>query len=66
MSAAGIDTAGVDTAVTASADGTTAYVSNYKDNSVSAVDLGEMDIVTTVPTGDGPHGLVYLDATGRD
>ncbi|BEP14010.1 hypothetical protein acdb102_23210 [Acidothermaceae bacterium B102] len=47
--------------VVASADSHAAYVSNYKDNSVSIVDLRDMSVATTVPVGDGPHGLVYLE-----
>jgi YVTN family beta-propeller protein len=52
--------------VTASADSATAYVSNYKDNSISAVDLREGKVATTMPAGDGPHGLVYLEAPAGD
>ena len=48
--------------VVASADSSTAYVSNYKDNSISVIDLGAMVVKTTEPVGDGPHGLVYLEA----
>jgi len=51
--------------VTASADSTTAYVSNYKDNSVSAIDLRKVEVITTMPVGDGPHGLVYLGAPAK-
>ncbi|WP_405164296.1 hypothetical protein OG203_04020 [Nocardia sp. NBC_01499] len=49
--------------VASSADSATAYVSNYKDNSVSVIDLREMVVTTTESVGAGPHGLVYLDAS---
>ncbi|MGY2061950.1 YncE family protein, partial [Nocardia gipuzkoensis] len=52
--------------VIASADGSTAYVSNYKDDSVSVIDLREMAVTTTMPVGAGPHGLALLDASGTD
>lgn len=51
--------------VTASADSATAYVSNYKDDTISLVDLGAMEVTTTMPVGAGPHGLVYLDAPAQ-
>ncbi|WP_405166665.1 LpqB family beta-propeller domain-containing protein [Nocardia sp. NBC_01499] len=46
--------------VIASADSSTAYVSNYKDDSVSVIDLEAMSVTATVPVGAGPHGLAYL------
>ncbi|MBS2531250.1 hypothetical protein KGQ20_00530 [Catenulispora sp. NF23] len=52
--------------VTTSADSTTAYVSNYKDDTVSIVDLREMAVVTTAPVGEGPHGIVHLGAPTKD
>jgi len=52
--------------VTASADSATAYVSNYKDDSLSVIDLAAMAVTATVPVGAGPHGLVYLEAPAAD
>ncbi|WP_433654568.1 YncE family protein [Nocardia sp. CA-128927] len=49
--------------VIASADSSTAYVSNYQDNSVSVIDLQAMEVTTTFEVGSGPHGLAYLDAS---
>ncbi|MFB8275198.1 YncE family protein [Nocardia colli] len=47
--------------VATSTDSTTAYVSNYKDNSITVIDLPTMTVTTTEQVGAGPHGLVYLD-----
>lgn len=46
--------------VTTSPGGELAYVSNYKDHTVSVIDLDRMEVVQTAATGDGPHGLVVL------
>ncbi|HEU4723589.1 MAG TPA: YncE family protein [Gemmatimonadaceae bacterium] len=46
--------------VTTSLGGELAYVSNYKDHTISVVDLERMVVVDTASTGDGPHGLVVL------
>ncbi|MDT8915305.1 YncE family protein [Amycolatopsis sp. PS_44_ISF1] len=52
--------------VTTSSEGGTAYVANYKDDTVSVVDLDEMTVTDTRPVGEGPHGLAYLDAPAGD
>lgn len=52
--------------VAASADSTAAYVSNYKDNSVSIVDLSAMEVTTTMPVRGGPHGIVHVESSGKD
>jgi YVTN family beta-propeller protein len=40
----------------------TVYVGNFKDDSVSVVDVGRAAVVATVPVGAGPHGM----AVSRD
>ncbi|WP_328610915.1 hypothetical protein OG943_17890 [Amycolatopsis sp. NBC_00345] len=52
--------------VTTNAEGTTAYVCDYKDNTVSVVDLDEMAVTGTMPVGEGPHGIACLDAPTKD
>ncbi|WP_028936308.1 YncE family protein [Pseudonocardia spinosispora] len=47
--------------VAASADSTTAYVSNYKDNTVSIIDLHALEVSTTMPVREGPHGIVHVE-----
>src|SRR5205085_3141662 len=39
------------------AAGGKAYVGNFKDNSVSVIDLGTGTVVATVPVSSGPHGM---------
>ena len=39
------------------AAGAKAYVGNFKDNSVSVIDLGTGTVVATVPVSSGPHGM---------
>jgi len=39
------------------AAGAKAYVGNFKDNSVSVIDLGTGTVVATVPVSAGPHGM---------
>ena len=45
--------------VISSPDGATAFVSNFQDNTISAVDLETM-ASTTWPVGGGPHGIAYV------
>jgi YVTN family beta-propeller protein len=52
--------------VAASTDSTAAYVSNYKDNTISLVDLRDMEVTTTAPVGEGPHGLVCFETSTKD
>ncbi len=55
-----------------SADGRTAYVSNWAGNSVSVVDTQEMSVTATIPVDKGPEGLAlaengkYLIVTNAD
>ena len=35
-----------------------AYVSNFKDNTVSVIDTAASKVVATVPVAAGPHGMV--------
>lgn len=44
--------------------GPTAYVGNFKDNTVSVVDVDAGRTVTTIPVDTGPHGMT-LSADGR-
>ena len=48
--------------VTADSTGTTAYVSNYHSETISVIDLESMEVTTTVPVENGPHGLVYFES----
>ncbi len=43
--------------LTAPAVAAMAYVSNEKDNTVSVIDLAQMKVVRTVPTGERPRGM---------
>jgi YVTN family beta-propeller protein len=52
--------------VAASADSLAAYVSNYKDNTISLIDLREMEVITTMPVSEGPHGLVCFETSTKD
>ncbi|GAA4547406.1 YncE family protein [Amycolatopsis samaneae] len=47
--------------VTTGSDGSTAYVCNYKDDTVSVVDLREMAVTRTAPVGAGPHGIACFE-----
>ena len=44
-------------ALPALAAGPKAYVGNFKDNSVSVIDIGTATVVATVPVAAGPHGM---------
>ncbi len=44
-------------ATAALAAGPKAYVSNFKDNTVSVIDIEAGAVVTTVPVSAGPHGM---------
>ena len=43
--------------VPARAVGPKAYVGNFKDNTVSVIDIAEKRVLTTVPVPPGPHGI---------
>jgi YVTN family beta-propeller protein len=45
-------------AVDAVAAGAKAYVGNFKDNTVSVIDIGTRTVVATVPVSAGPHGMI--------
>ena len=49
---------------TAQAADAKAYVSNFKDNSVSVIDTGRAAVVATIPVAAGPHGMA-LSPDGR-
>jgi len=51
-------------AVAASAAGPRVYVGNFKDNTVSVVDVDEGKVVATVPVAAGPDGIV-VSADGK-
>ena len=44
-------------AVPAPAAGPKAYVGNFKDNTVSVIDIAEKRVLATVPVPPGPHGI---------
>ena len=44
--------------IPARAAGPKAYVGNFKDNTVSVIDIAEKRVLTTVPIPPGPHGIV--------
>ena len=44
-------------AVPAPAAGPKAYVGNFKDNTVSVIDIAENRVLATVPVPPGPHGI---------
>ena len=39
------------------ASGPKAYVGNFKDNTVSVIDLGQKKVTATIPVPPGPHGI---------
>jgi 40-residue YVTN family beta-propeller repeat/40-residue YVTN family beta-propeller repeat len=41
-----------------------AYVGNFKDNTVSAIDIAKGEVVATIPVEAGPHGMI-LSTDGR-
>jgi YVTN family beta-propeller protein len=41
-----------------------AYVSNFKDNTVSVIDIAKSEVVATIPVEAGPHGMI-LSTDGR-
>ena len=43
--------------IPARAAGPKAYVGNFKDNTVSVIDIAEKRVLTTVPVPPGPHGI---------
>lgn len=45
--------------VSASADGALVFVTNIADDSVSIIDVERQEVVSTVPVGDRPNGIVY-------
>jgi YVTN family beta-propeller protein len=45
-------------AVPARAAGSKAYVGNFKDNTISVIDIAEKRVLATVPVPPGPHGIV--------
>lgn len=44
--------------IPARAAGPKAYVGNFKDNTVSVIDIAEKRVLSTVPIPPGPHGIV--------
>lgn len=52
-------------ATIAFASGPKAYVGNFKDNTVSAIDTDAGTVVATVPVGAGPHGMA-VSPDGRN
>src|SRR5262245_65558225 len=44
--------------VPAWAAGPKAYVGNFKDNTISVIDIAEKRVLATVPVPPGPHGIV--------
>jgi YVTN family beta-propeller protein len=44
--------------IPARAAGPKAYVGNFKDNTISVIDIAEKRVLTTVPIPPGPHGIV--------
>ena len=39
--------------------GPTAWVSNEKDNTLSVIDVGTLEVVDTIPVGQRPRGIVF-------
>jgi YVTN family beta-propeller protein len=44
--------------IPAEAAGPKAYVGNFKDNTVSVIDVDQKRVITTIPIPPGPHGIV--------
>lgn len=44
--------------------GPKAYVGNFKDNTISAIDTATNKVVSTIPVATGPHGMV-ISSDGR-
>jgi YVTN family beta-propeller protein len=50
--------AGLVAILPAHADADTAYVSNWKSNTISAIDTDKLQVVKTIEVGQRPHALV--------
>ena len=50
--------------VVVSKDGTTVYVTNSIDNTVSIIDVASQKVTATIPVGKSPNGISYWFETG--
>jgi YVTN family beta-propeller protein len=51
--------------VALSPDGKTLFTANGSSNDVTVVDAASMQLVSRIPVGDSPWGLVVLPTSGR-
>jgi len=57
--------AGLVAILPAHADADTAYVSNWKSNTISAIDTDKLQVVKTIEVGQRPHGTLVTEDKKR-